>query len=349
MQRQSGDVTKIGLYIISAFLLAALTSPWLYNAGKFLAEFTEGGSETGIIESIGDSARRADFPTYFKRALLISGVILMLPLVYALRMGNRVPPLANSPWSVYLPRHTVAQAGGQPLRNPSSRWLQLLTGFFLAGGLLFIMGLLLVSLGWFYWEDPIEWGKALKKSVGPAISASLVEEFIFRGMLLGIFLRTFRPFWAITFLSIVFSALHFLQPPDELIISNPESNMAGFEMLRLLGLRFLDPIPLINEFSTLFVVGLILGFARYATASLWLPIGLHAGWVFSYKLFSRIAEKNSELDPQYNILIGEDLKEGLIPIATLAITSVLVYLFARVVQPPPPAPMESEEPQPAEP
>ena len=332
MQRPSGDVTKLVLYIISAFLLAALTSPWLYNAGKFLGEFTERGTESAFLESIGGSARRADFPTYFKRALLVSGLLLMVPLIHALQMGKRVPPLANSPWSVYLPRHTVAQAGGQPLRNPRSGWLQLLTGFFLAGGLLFIMGLLLISLGWFYWRESADWGQALRKSVTPAIGASLLEEFVFRGMLLGIFLRTFRPFWAITLLSLVFSALHFLQPPDALVVSNPESSLAGFEMLKLLALRFLDPVSFVNEFSTLLVVGLILGFARYATASLWLPIGLHAGWVFAFKLFSQVAEKNPDLDARFNLLIGVDLKEGLIPIATLAVTSGLVYLFTKVVQ-----------------
>ena len=47
---------------------------------------------------------------------------------------------------------------------------------------------------------------------------SLIEEFIFRGALLGIFLRSFRPFWAILLLSILFSALHFLQPPDDIAL-----------------------------------------------------------------------------------------------------------------------------------
>lgn len=348
MQRQSDDVTKIGLYIISAFLLAALTSPWLYNAGQFLAEFTAKNPEGGFLKDIGDSARKADFATYFKRALLISGVVLLLPLIYALRMGNRVPPLANSPWSIYLPRHTVAKAGGQPLRNPASGWIQLIVGFIIAGGLLFAMGLMLVSMGWFSWEDPMDLDRGIKKAVGPAIGASLVEEFVFRAMLLGVFLRTFRPIWAITFLSFVFSALHFLQPPDELVVRDPESSLAGFEMLKLIGLRFLDPVSFINEFTTLFVVGLILGFARYATASLWLPIGLHAGWVFAFKLFNRISNKNPDFEERYNIFIGSDLKEGLIPIITLGITSVLVYLFTKAIKPPPPPIAEKEEPSPTE-
>lgn len=337
MRRQTGDVTKIGLYLLSAFLLAALISPWLYNAGKFLAEFTASSKESGILESIGNSARKADFPTYFKRALLFSGLVLIVPLVYALKMGRRSPELTDSPYSVNIPTHTLAHENGQPLQNPASGWIQLLSGFFLAGGLLFVMGMLLISFGWFSWNDPIDWGRGLKKSVGPAIGASLVEEFVFRGMLLGVFLRSFRPTWAIVFLSLIFSALHFLQPPDELVVSNPESSLAGFEMLKLLAMRFLDPLSFLNEFFTLFLVGIILSYARYATASLWLPIGLHAGWVFAYKLYGYIADRDSDLQADYQFLIGSDLKEGLIPIVTLIVTGTLVHLFSRILKPAPQA------------
>ena len=332
MKRPSGDVAKLAIYFLSAFLLAALVTPWLWNAGKFLAEFTAGGSENDLLDSIGASARKADFPTYFKRALLLSGVLLLIPLISALKLGRRIPPLANSPWSIYLPRHTVAQAGGQPLRNPRNGWIHLLTGFLLAGGFLFIMGIILVSLGKFGWEEEIDWLDATQSAMGTAIGASLVEELVFRGMLLGIFLRTFRPAWAIVLLSVLFSLLHFLQPPDELQVSDPESALAGFEMLKLLGMRLLDPIPFINEFFTLLVIGIILAYARYATASLWLPIGLHAGWAFAYKLFDAIAMRTESDGANTSILVGPDIKSGLIPVATLAVTAILVHLFTRVVQ-----------------
>lgn len=332
MPRASGDVAKIAFYFIGAFLLAALTTPWLWNAGKFLGEFTAGGSGNDLLDSIGSSARRADFPTYFKRALLLSGLLLLVPLISALKLGKRVPPLADSPWSLYLPRHTVAQAGGQPLRFPRSGWIHFITGFLLAGGLLFILGLVLVALGWFGWREEIDWATACQGAAVTAIVVAIVEEVVFRGMLLGIFLRTFRPTRAVVLLSLLFALLHFLQPPDELAVSNPESALAGFEMLKLLGMRFLDPAPFINEFFTLFIVGLILGFARYATASLWLPIGLHAGWVFALKVYHDAALRNEQAESYQEFLIGEGLTQGLFPVATLVITAALVHLFVRVLQ-----------------
>ncbi|NNC90202.1 MAG: CPBP family intramembrane metalloprotease [Akkermansiaceae bacterium] len=328
----TSDVTKLIVYVVCCFALAAVLTPWLYNAGMFLAEFTDAGTANPALDWLGEKARRADFATFFKRALLLSALLLLAPLILSLRVSRKPASLQQSPWSVYLPEHSIAHHDGQPLRNPRSGWLQALTGFILAAGLLFAMGYFLVLLGWFYWEQPFDWKMGLRKSVPPAIFASLLEEIIFRGALLGIFLRTFRPGMAIVLLSLLFAALHFLQPPDDLVVANPEGNLAGFELLVLIAQRFTLPLPLLYEFASLTAVGLILGYARYATASLWLPIGLHAGWVFAFKLFNRLADRDPDLDDRYNLLIGRDLKEGLIPLATLAITALLVFLFVRILR-----------------
>lgn len=350
------DATKIVAYLISCFLLTALMAPWVYNAGMFLAEFTEAGTENSAMDWLGTKAREAEFPRFFKRTLMASAVLLLIPLLFSLRLSNRPPSLKDSPWSLYLPAHAIATPGGQALRNPRFGWLQLITGFLLAAGLLFAMGLVLLSLGWFHWEANIDWVKDIKKSIPAAISASLIEEFLIRGALLGVFLRTFRPFWAITTLAILFAAVHFLQPtdnlaifehngpiPDGMVLIDPESSLAGFELLRLIGLRFLEPLPLLYEFTTLTVIGLILGYARYATSSLWLPIGLHAGWIFSFKLFNRVTDRG-DLDSKLDLFVGRDLKEGLIPLATLAITAILVALYTRLLRPPPQPEIHHSEP-----
>lgn len=341
----NSDVTKILAYLVSCFLLAALTAPWIYNAGMFLSEVTAHGTENTALDWLGTKAGDADFTTFFKRTLLLSAVLLLIPLLLSLRLSQRPASLRNSPWSLYLPPRAIAGAQGQPLRNPPLGWLQLLTGFLLAGGIFFAMGLLLISLGWFRWEEDINWAYDIQRSIPAAAGASLLEEFIFRGALLGIFLRTFRPFWAILLLSLLFAGLHFLQPGGDLAVFdrsiplaegatyiNPEGSLAGFELLRLVGLRFLDPLPIVHEFITLTAIGLILGYTRYATASLWLPIGLHAGWVFSFYLFHKVT-KRAELDPSLHFYVGKDLKEGLIPLAALTITALLVWIYTRTLRP----------------
>lgn len=337
------DVTKLVLYLVSCFLLAALVTPWLYNAGTLLGEMTEQRSYNKVIDYVGLHARKADFPDYFKRSLLGSALLLVLPLLFSMRLRNEPAPLRESPWSVYLPSRAVAQAAGQPLRT--SRWgpVQLITGFILAAGLLFGMGWLLLSMGWFSLKEPIPWEKAWKKSVGPSITASLLEEIIFRGVFLGICLRTFRPTNAIIVVSVVFAALHFLQPPDNVAVFtkeevvpaggmfiDPNSPLSGFQILQAIAMRFQDFELVLFEFISLTAVGLILAYSRYATASLWLPIGLHMGWIFAYTFFGRIAARTPDLDSSLHYLIGSDLKEGFVPLCTLAVTALLVFLFVRM-------------------
>ncbi len=337
------DAAKLVLYLVSCFLLAALATPWLYNAGTTLGEVTEERSFNQVIDYIGEHARTAEFPKYFKRCLLAAALLLLLPFIFALKLRNAPAPLRDSPWSVYLPSRVVAPSGGQPLR--SSKWgpLQLLVGIILASGLLFGMGWLLVSMGWFSLKDPIPWSMALKKSVGPAITASLLEEIIFRGVFLGICLRTFRPATAIIIVSLIFSGLHFLQPPRDVAVFvqgetvpggamyiDPSNPFSGFQLLQAIGMRFQNFELVLFEFISLTAIGLILAYSRYATASLWLPIGLHTGWIFAYIFFKRIALRAPELDENLRYLIGSNLKEGLVPLATLSLTALLVVLFVRI-------------------
>jgi len=337
------DAAKLVIYLISCFLLAALATPWLYNAGTMLGEATEERSINWVIDYIGEHARKAELPKYFKRCLLAAALLLSFPLLFALRLRREPAPLRESPWSVYLPSRMVAPSGGQPLRN--SKWgpLQLLTGFILAAGLLFGMGWLLISMEWFTLRDPVPWDMAWKKSVGPAITASLLEEIIFRGVFLGICLRAFRPATAIIVVSLIFSALHFLQPPNDVavfvqdavvpagaIYIDPNSHLSGFQLLQAIGMRFQNFELVLFEFISLTAIGLILAYSRYATASLWLPIGLHMGWIFAYIFFKRIALRAPELDENLRYLIGSNLKEGLIPLATLSLTALLVMLFVRI-------------------
>src|SRR5947208_17183050 len=44
--------------------------------------------------------------------------------------------------------------------------------------------------------------------------------------------------------------------------------------------RFGDPMMVASAFVTLFLIGCVLADARVLTHSLWLSIGLHAGWIF---------------------------------------------------------------------
>jgi hypothetical protein len=74
--------------------------------------------------------------------------------------------------------------------------------------------------------------------------------------------------------------------------------------------QFADPILLAAGFFTLFIIGWILADARIQTCSLWLPIGLHAGWIFANGLFSKAAHRQVLALPWF----GKDLLVGIVPL-----------------------------------
>jgi hypothetical protein len=72
------------------------------------------------------------------------------------------------------------------------------------------------------------------------------------------------------------------------------------------------------------VVGCILADARLLTRSIWLPIGLHGGWVFANGLFSKAAHRELLALPW----IGRDLLVGIVPLGVALLSWWLVRAWA---------------------
>ena len=76
----------------------------------------------------------------------------------------------------------------------------------------------------------------------------------------------------------------------------------------------------------------MLAVARLRTGSLWLPIGLHAGWIFGLKIFSAYFASTRELSQgDWLPWIGANIKIGVTPLIIVSFTGVLVaWLFKKV-------------------
>jgi len=105
-------------------------------------------------------------------------------------------------------------------------------------------------------------------------------------------------------------------------------------MLSLLGQKFLHLDNIIHSFIALFLVGIILGVARYGTASLWLPIGLNAGFIFASRSFSQLAQRRSDIPEELNFYAGTKLTEGAIPIGVIIMIGLSVTLYLRFIHSP---------------
>jgi membrane protease YdiL (CAAX protease family) len=124
---------------------------------------------------------------------------------------------------------------------------------------------------------PADWFRLAGRALGSAFVVGVVEETIFRGYLLGGFLRDGSRLGAVLWSSALYSAVHFLRAPVRV---TPGLDLGvGFQALGA-HLRPLGRPEVFFPFVGLLLLGVLLAYAYLWTDSLPFAIGLHAGWVF---------------------------------------------------------------------
>jgi uncharacterized protein len=309
------------IWLCVSLLLAGLLTPHLYDAGKAFAASAETNDYPAVMESIAKSAQKAKPDRYFSRCLLVSALVL---LPFLIRRVKRIPDHGNRA-EFALRKQSWARRGAQLGTG-------LIIGLVALGGLAFILHFTGAS-------EPngksISFSKILSKALAPALGAGIIEELVFRGLLLGLWLRACSLKTAWIGSSLMFSFLHFLNPPAGAEITDPYAWHAGLEILGSTLGHFANPTFFVTEFATLTFLGIILAYSRIRTHSLWFAIGLHAGLVFALKTFSmtQALNRESSLHPWF---IGADLKSGLLPLAALACCMIVtVFCLRRLVEPEP--------------
>ncbi len=309
------------LWVFGTLLLAALLLPWVYQGGKWLAEYAQVHELPRLLDSVAGSCGRAGIDRFFDRCLLFSALVLLPFLTRRIRRIGQDSDRREVGFT-HFSRRAVA--------------LQILTGFVIAGGFLWAMGIVLDMAGVYALKDqPPAAGKLLGKVLIPAVAAPLVEEWLFRGVLLGLWLRFAKPAAACVGTSLLFAFVHFLKPPDGSLLLDPTHVFSGFELLGKILLHFTDPLFFVTDFATLFVVGLILAWARVRTGALWFSIGLHAGWVAAFKGFN-LLYSSAENHPLQPWGVGDSLRSGVLPMLALGITAMVCHFalkpFSRASQ-----------------
>ncbi len=286
------DATRLLLYLVGVILLGALLAPPLFWLGQLV-----------IARGMVPSLARFDFESYFHRALLIAAVVLLWPLLRALRVrGWRDLGLEKNP-------RPVADA---------------VIGFVIAAIPLLCCGAVLIFLQIYSLRRGFLWHK-MPTVLFAATVVPILEELLFRGFILGVLLRSFSKLPALLFTSALFSIIHFLKAPDATTPNDSVSWTSGFVSIAHSFWQFGDPMLLAAGFLTLFAVGCILADARLLTRSLWLPIGLHAGWIFANGTFSKAAHRDVLALPW----VGKDLLVGIAPLILALISWALLRLWVK--------------------
>jgi membrane protease YdiL (CAAX protease family) len=279
------DAARLLAYFALTLLIGALLAPILFWSAQWLA-----------AHNILPFLAGYDFEKFFHRALLVAAIVLLWPLLRALHIKS---------WS---------ELG---LAHNHHRARDLFAGLLLATiPLLCCAAILLLTHGYSI-RNSIRWS-AMSSIVIASLFVPLIEELFFRGLLLGILLRNASRVWAIILTSAVFAILHFLKAPEE--TGATVSWMSGFFSIAHSFDQFHEPFLVLASFTTLFLLGCILADARIHTRSLWLPIGLHSGWIFADGIFNIFARRAHIASPW----IGKSLLIGIVPLSVALLTWVLV-------------------------
>lgn len=302
------------LWVLSALVLAAVILPWVYQGGKAFGNYAEVRDLPAIWESVGRSCRKAEIGRYFSRSLMASVLVLLPFLLWRVRLirGKAGPALRRVGWKPAL--------------------VQLAVGCGIAAGILWGLGLVLEAVGAYAAKpEPPPLEKLLNKSLIPALIAAPLEEWLFRGLMLGLWLRFAKPLAACLGTSLFFAFVHFLSPPEGSVIADPAAALAGFELLGKILLHFADPLFFVTDFATLFGIGMILAWARLRTGALWFSIGLHAGWILAFKMFN-LLHRQVDGHPLQPWGIGESLKSGMLPLLALGLTAWICHFAMRCLE-----------------
>ncbi len=161
---------------------------------------------------------------------------------------------------------------------------------------------------------------------------AVVEEFLFRGVLLGLAAKAFGRWPAALGVSLAFAAVHFLRPGKR--ADGVVEWWSGLAQIARVFEAVPPPPILLSGFVSLFVAGMILAAATLRTRSLWLAIGLHAGWIFCQQVLQWLARYRvkppDELMPWVgpNVVSGA-VPTGLLPLGALLLTGAGLWYYLR--------------------
>jgi uncharacterized protein len=279
------DAARLLAYFAATLLIGALLAPVLFWSAQWLA-----------AHQILSFLAGYDFEKFFHRALLVAAVVLLWPFLRSLKIKG---------WQ---------DLGLAPNEH---RLRDLLAGLFLAIiPLLCCIAILLISERYSF-RHTIRWSNA-SGLILATLAVPLIEELFFRGLILGILLRSTSRMIAVIATSAFFAILHFLKTPEE--TSAAATWISGFVSVAKSFDQFREPLLLLAGFTTLFFLGYILADARIRTRSLALPIGLHSGWIFAAGIFSIIARPRNIGLPW----VGKSLLVGIVPLSVALLTWVLL-------------------------
>ncbi len=288
------------LIFLAAPLLAALTVPWVYMAIQSHAtevlqwvQESEAAGTNLFWADLADSVFDSPFRRVNDRLVLIFVLGLLVP---AYRMSGLH---GRGDFGIPKRRDWARLFGAGLIVAVASMLLVYLIGLF-AG----VYGV--VEVG----GDIIS--ELLKIMIGMLL-IGVIEEILFRGYILIALRKSLGAAPAVLLSSVLFAAVHFIKPAEPEFTDRWYSGFLLFSDLFAKASNTFWP-----EVCTLFCMGTVLATLSHWTRSVYITIGLHAGWVWIMMLFRLFTENQGRLVWLYGP--GEWISKGWIgPLMALAV------------------------------
>ena len=244
---------RLLIFVLLVLALTAVASPWAATAWDLMS-----GAQAVARED------RIPFSRIFDRFFMISGVLLF----FAYR------PL--------LKIESPSQLGLTPRARAAH---DIAIGLCLALGSMLLLGLIMSLAEVYKPFFRLSLSESLEqcaKALLTAFTVGFLEEIFFRGIIFRGLLEDWKPLPAFVVANLFYSALHFVKPAEEYFLSGIDP-WAGFRHLFSTFAPFLEPAQIAPGILGLFLIGIVLTYAFVRTGTLYLSIGLHAGWIISIK------------------------------------------------------------------
>ena len=287
------DFLHIAVFLAAVVIGGALLAPPIY----WLAQW-------GIAQGFLPTALNLPFGRYLHRSLFVAAFIL-LPVLLAFFNVRKWSSLGLA-------------ANKHPWRHLLYGWLTGLTGLAICVGLLMQQDLLVVH-GPFI---PFDWLTAI--AIG--LTVAILEELLFRGLLLGLLRRRFDTWSSLFILSVCFAAMHFVRP--DMSAQSRVAWWTGLQLVPSLLTQFIHVSTLTQVLwpgFMLVLMSMTLGYVVIKTRSLYGAIGLHAGWVAALKILLGTAHVQ-----QVSVWLAADFRSGLAPLLLVVSTWCGVVLICCV-------------------
>ncbi len=241
---------KLLLFVFAALLAAAVLSPWIFTLWN---AFVPSGRHGAAFDQI------------FADLFIFTGVALLLA-------------------SPSLLRPKILRGAGFVAKNRKDFFY----GFVLAVASMALLAVVMYFAGALTpgLSDPLySIVRASVKALITALMVAFLEELFFRGILFRGIMEDYGAAAAFVGANLLYAASHFFKSPEKFLPGGFDP-LAGLRFLVLCLAPYLDTATTVPGLIGLFIIGVVLSYALVRAGSLYLPVGLHAGWVFAIKTLS---------------------------------------------------------------